>query len=175
MFYCFLLRRGQGKWKAFYKYCKFFTKFFYLKRTCNIYKKPSIYPDPCATKSSRTYFCRYKKGSTYEQIIGRRCRQWQNSCCCDCYVSCISLRLSIRSHGTDRNSGTTTLCHHFQITGTLWCPYCCNNWQNKASSKHKKEMLLTTHILIGTHAVLSKKINFDNLGFVVIDEQQRFG
>ncbi len=30
-------------------------------------------------------------------------------------------------------------------------------------------------ILVGTHAVLSKNINFDNLGLVVIDEQQRFG
>lgn len=31
------------------------------------------------------------------------------------------------------------------------------------------------HILIGTHAVLAKHIKFDNLGLVVIDEQQRFG
>ncbi len=30
-------------------------------------------------------------------------------------------------------------------------------------------------ILIGTHAVLSGKINFEKLGFIVIDEQQRFG
>ena len=30
-------------------------------------------------------------------------------------------------------------------------------------------------ILIGTHAVLSEKVKFDNLGLVIIDEQQRFG
>ncbi len=30
-------------------------------------------------------------------------------------------------------------------------------------------------ILIGTHAVLSEHVQFDKLGFIVIDEQQRFG
>lgn len=35
--------------------------------------------------------------------------------------------------------------------------------------------LQMTHILVGTHAILSQKIQFDNLGLVVIDEQQRFG
>jgi len=30
-------------------------------------------------------------------------------------------------------------------------------------------------ILVGTHAVLSEKITFENLGLVIIDEQQRFG
>ena len=30
-------------------------------------------------------------------------------------------------------------------------------------------------ILIGTHAVLSENVNFENLGLAVIDEQQRFG
>ncbi len=30
-------------------------------------------------------------------------------------------------------------------------------------------------ILVGTHAVLSENINFDRLGLVIIDEQQRFG
>lgn len=31
------------------------------------------------------------------------------------------------------------------------------------------------HILIGTHALLEERVQFDNLGFVVIDEQHRFG
>ncbi|MEK7186058.1 MAG: ATP-dependent DNA helicase RecG [Patescibacteria group bacterium] len=51
-----------------------------------------------------------------------------------------------------------------------------------ASIKYKKEkihntnyIIKNTDILIGTHAVLSDKINFDKLGLVIIDEQQRFG
>ena len=49
------------------------------------------------------------------------------------------------------------------------------------SSKYKNEIhntkyiLHNTDILVGTHAVLSKHIQFDKLGLVVIDEQQRFG
>jgi len=31
------------------------------------------------------------------------------------------------------------------------------------------------HILVGTHALIEDKVKFDNLGFVVIDEQHRFG
>lgn len=33
----------------------------------------------------------------------------------------------------------------------------------------------TVHILVGTHAVLEDKVRFGNLGYVVIDEQHRFG
>lgn len=46
--------------------------------------------------------------------------------------------------------------------------------------KRRKEVLETlatgeTHILIGTHAVIEDGVQFRNLGFVVIDEQHRFG
>ncbi len=53
-----------------------------------------------------------------------------------------------------------------------------------ASSKNKKVekkilntkyLIHNTDILVGTHAVLNEKLSFKNLGFVVIDEQQRFG
>lgn len=41
--------------------------------------------------------------------------------------------------------------------------------------KLKLEQDETFDILIGTHAVLSEKVLFDKLAYVVIDEQQRFG
>ncbi len=33
----------------------------------------------------------------------------------------------------------------------------------------------SVHIIIGTHALLSSKIKFDNLALVIVDEEQRFG
>lgn len=47
--------------------------------------------------------------------------------------------------------------------------------QYELSNKQKNNMHNSFDILIGTHAVLSEKINFGTLGLVVIDEQQRFG
>ena len=49
-----------------------------------------------------------------------------------------------------------------------------------SKSKHRREVLQMTeegalHLLIGTHAILEDTVQFKNLGFVVIDEQHRFG
>ncbi len=50
----------------------------------------------------------------------------------------------------------------------------------KTENKKRKEILKNldngkTHLLIGTHALFQKKINFKKLGLVVIDEQHKFG
>lgn len=43
------------------------------------------------------------------------------------------------------------------------------------ATSSKKENTSDFDVLVGTHALISKNIKFNNLGFVVIDEQQRFG
>ncbi len=50
----------------------------------------------------------------------------------------------------------------------------------KIENKKKNEILKNlntgkTHLLIGTHALFQKKINFKKLGLIVIDEQHKFG
>jgi ATP-dependent DNA helicase RecG len=52
--------------------------------------------------------------------------------------------------------------------------------KGKGESVKRKELnpsplTLNADILVGTHAVLSDKVKFDRLGFIAIDEQQRFG
>ena len=63
---------------------------------------------------------------------------------------------------------------HFQTISQLLSTFKVNvslvTGNQKSKIKNQK-----FDVLIGTHAVLSKNINFKNLGLVVIDEQQRFG
>ena len=47
--------------------------------------------------------------------------------------------------------------------------------KKKRTSIHQSLTDGTLHLLIGTHAVIEDTVQFNNLGFVVIDEQHRFG
>ncbi len=47
--------------------------------------------------------------------------------------------------------------------------------KKKRTSIHQSLLDGTLHLLIGTHAVIEDTVKFSNLGFVVIDEQHRFG
>lgn len=52
-----------------------------------------------------------------------------------------------------------------------------SRFQSAESKKGTRERLLSgaTDIVIGTHAILSQKVNFHDLGLIIIDEEQRFG
>ena len=43
------------------------------------------------------------------------------------------------------------------------------------SCKPKREILAKSDIVLGTQALIQKKVNFDKVGLVIVDEQHRFG
>jgi len=66
---------------------------------------------------------------------------------------------------------------HYQTIKILLQPFDLKIALQTRSVKHLKslELLKRPDIVIGTHALLSKKIAFDKLGLAIIDEQHRFG
>lgn len=71
---------------------------------------------------------------------------------------------------------------HFQTISELLKEMSINVQLLTGSTKQKErndihENLLSgkTHIIIGTHALLEEKVQFNNLGLAIVDEQHRFG
>ncbi len=59
-------------------------------------------------------------------------------------------------------------------------PVCVKLLTGSSKGKERKEVLMlcedgSLNILIGTHAVIEDNVQFENLGFAVIDEQHKFG
>ena len=50
-----------------------------------------------------------------------------------------------------------------------------NESRSKGKNHNSKFMIHDSDVIVGTHALIYKKVVFENLGLVVIDEQQRFG
>ncbi|WP_109833211.1 ATP-dependent DNA helicase RecG [Reichenbachiella versicolor] len=68
--------------------------------------------------------------------------------------------------------GLETFCKKLNITIGL-----ITGSTGKAKRRDLLQKLITgeLHILVGTHALIENDVQFENLGFVVIDEQHRFG
>lgn len=71
---------------------------------------------------------------------------------------------------------------HYETISQLVAPLGINVKLLTGSTRKKARDVIHTqlqdgslHILIGTHAVIEDKVKFKNLGFIVIDEQHRFG
>ena len=71
---------------------------------------------------------------------------------------------------------------HAEVLASLLSPFDINIALLTGSVKGKKRVEIlkqiengTAHIIVGTHALLQPTVKFKNLGFVVIDEQHRFG
>lgn len=99
----------------------------------------------------------------------------------------IALRTAVRAAGNGYQaaliSPTTILAYqHFQtfkerLKGLPIQTALISRLQTKKEQKHILEKLSkgATDIIIGTHRLLSKDVEFRNLGLLIIDDEQRFG
>jgi len=62
---------------------------------------------------------------------------------------------------------------HFKTLDTLLTPFGISVGLSTSGTKIDKT--IQYDVLVGTHALVAKSINFEKLGFIAIDEQQRFG
>ncbi len=73
----------------------------------------------------------------------------------------------------------TQLFHSFNETLSSF-GICCTLVMSKDKAKEKREKLAKIksgeiNVVVGTHAIFANAVEFHNLGFVVIDEQHKFG
>ena len=61
------------------------------------------------------------------------------------------------------------------ITGSIKTNESRSKKQESSENHNSKFVTHDSNILVGTHALIQKTVKFENLGLVVIDEQQRFG
>ena len=83
------------------------------------------------------------------------------------YIACLNGFQSVFMAPTEILS-----LQHFKTLNDLLVPF---GIKVAMITSSLKKNLDNFDVLVGTHAVLSGRINFKKLGFIVIDEQQRFG
>ncbi len=99
-------------------------------------------------------------------------------------VSLLSIANNIESNYQCVLMGPTEILayQHYELARKIFCKHNINIefLTGKTNPKKKNDILKgisngKIDLLIGTHALFQKKINFKNLGYVVIDEQHKFG
>ncbi|MCX7589465.1 MAG: ATP-dependent DNA helicase RecG [Patescibacteria group bacterium] len=89
--------------------------------------------------------------------------------------------LAIQHYNTFKNLFNYISLENQPVLGLLTSSNSLIFYENDVESKVKKDFFKKEvlnnkiNIIIGTHALIQKTIEFNNLGFVVVDEQHRFG
>ena len=95
-------------------------------------------------------------------------------------AGCHRERLPGGADGSDGNSGDSALPCGAQAAGALSRKYKIVLLTGSLDEDRKRTnrgsiIRGEAQVVIGTHALIEEKVEFDNLGLVVVDEQHRFG